>query len=80
MRLLKITPLLIAITLISGCSCVNSKAKLNLPPELVIPQSLKIQAEEIKGLTDKTVDKLIKRDKLKDARIDTLQNIIKSTH
>lgn len=42
--------------------------------------SLKINSDELKELTDETLDKLIKRDKLKDARIETLKNIIKVTH
>jgi hypothetical protein len=78
-KLHKTILLLTAITLIS-CGGIPAKAKLPLPPELVIPASLKVDASELSGLSDKTLNKLVKRDKLKSARIETLKNIIKSTH
>ena len=76
MRLKKIILLIATISLIS-CSGIPTQAKLPLPPELTYSV---ITADEVKCLTDEVFNKIKKRDKLKSARIQTLRNIIISTH
>ena len=68
--------ILIALTLIS-CGSIPTGAKLPLPPEVVYPS---IQASELQCLTDKTYEKLNARRALCEARIETLNGIIRSTH
>lgn len=64
------------ILLVSSCSTIEP-VKLPLPPPLVVPT---IQPEDLSCLSDEAYDALVKRDKLKSARIQTLIDIIKSTH
>lgn len=77
--------ILSAITLIS-CGTVSTGAVLKLPPELIIPEKLKISDGEWKCLSKEkfwkcpAYIKLGKRDVLKSKRIETLKGIIKSTH
>jgi hypothetical protein len=78
---LSVTGLLLT-AIISTSSCttpINQQPMLRLPPELVIPQELRISADELQCLSDETVSKLIKRDMIKDARIETLKGIIRAT-
>ena len=62
---------------IISCDSIPTNPTLKLPPELIVPT---ISAQEVECLSDKTFLKIMKRDKLKSARIETLTNIIKSTH
>ena len=74
---LKMIILLTAISSSISCGSIPSAAKLTLPPEITYPM---ITAGEVSCLTDNVFNKVKKRDKLKSARIETLRNIIKSTH
>ena len=76
MKLRTIILLTAAIFLIS-CSHIPTSAVLKLPPEISYPV---ITAGEVSCLTDNAFNKIKKRDKLKSARIETLKNIILSTH
>ena len=76
MRLKTIT-LLIAISFLISCSPIPTIPHLKLPPPITYPM---ISAGEVSCLTDNVFNKIKKRDKLKSARIETLRNIIKSTH
>lgn len=86
-KLLIIT-ILIPITLISGCDSVPTQGRISALNPLVIPDSLKIADSEWACLAKPKVErvkcpafiKLVKRDKLKDARIQTLTNKIMATH
>lgn len=69
--------LLIAASSLINCSGIPSQAKLPLPPEINYPV---ITAEDVKCLSDEVFGKIVKRDKLKSARIETLKGIIRSTH
>lgn len=79
--------ILMQITLIS-CSHIPTNAELSILESLVIPKNLKIADSEWACLAKPKIErkkcpafiKLGKRDKLKDARILTLTNKIKSTH
>lgn len=78
--------LILSLTILSSCGSIPTGAKLSDLSPLVIPESLKIQDSEWKCLANKeywkcsAFIKLGLRDKLKDARIQTLVNKIKSTH
>lgn len=76
MKLRTIT-LLIAASFSISCAGFGSNPKLDLPPELIVPS---ISADEVKCLPDNVFNKIKRRDKLKSARIETLKNIIRSTH
>ena len=73
---------------LSSCSGIPSQGRLSILDPLVIPQSLKITENEWACLAKIKAErvkcpafiKLVKRDKLKDARIKTLENKIKSTN
>ena len=68
--------LLSAIILLTSCAHVTT-AKLPLPPEQTYP---KIMPVELGCLSDETYIKLVKRDKMKTERIQTLREIIMSTY
>lgn len=74
---LKTIILLIAPLFLISCGNIPTKAKLELPPEITYP---KVSASEVSCLSDDVFNRIKMRDKLKSARIDTLKNIIKSTH
>lgn len=69
--------LLTAIIFLISCSHIPTGAILKLPPEISYPV---ITAQEVQCLTDNAFNKIKKRDKLKTSRIETLREIIKSTH
>lgn len=71
-----IIPLVSAIIL-SSCAGTPGKVTLPLPPEPTYPR---IKASELECLSDATYEKLMVRDVMKTERIETLRNIIKSTH
>lgn len=73
----KMIILLIATSFLISCGSIPTNAVLKLPPEITYPV---ISAQEVSCLTDETFNKIKKRDKLKSARIQTLRNIILSTH
>jgi len=74
----KATTLLIVTSFLTiSCGHIPSNATLKLPPKLIVPT---ISASEVSCLTNNVFNKIKKRDKLKSARIETLRNIIKSTH
>jgi len=77
MRLKTITLLIVTSFWISACGSIPTQAKLPLPPEITYPV---ITADEVQCLTDNVFNKIKMRDKLKSARIETLKNIIKTTH
>jgi hypothetical protein len=74
---LKTIILLIAISSSISCSSVPTIPRLKLPPPITYPA---ITAGEVSCLADNVFNKIKKRDKLKSARIETLRDIIKSTH
>lgn len=82
-----IATILIQIALVS-CSSIPSQGKLSILNPLVIPEKYKIKDHEWACLAKPRLErakcpafkKLHKRDELKDARIQTLMNKIKSTH
>jgi len=67
--------ILLAITL-SSCGSLEP-VRLPLPPPLVTPT---VTRDEVKCLSDDAYERLVIRDRLKDARIKTLTDVIKSTH
>ena len=69
--------LLIASLFLINCSHIPTNAVLPLPPELIVPT---ISVQEVECLSDKTFLKIMKRDKLKSARIETLKAVIRTTH
>ena len=75
---MRIKYLILTLTVITLASCghIQQNPKLPLPPELVLP---KIQASELICLPDSTIGKMVKRDKLLQARIKTLIGIISVT-
>jgi len=77
MRLKTILLLIATSFWINACSPIPTQARLKLPPEITYPV---ITAQEVQCLTDEAFNKIKKRDKLKSARINTLRQIIKSTH
>jgi hypothetical protein len=83
---IKLLILTLSLITLSSCSCIGSQGRLTDLPPLVIPENLKIADSEWKCLANEVFwkcpayIKLGKRDKLKDARIQTLVNKIKSTH
>ncbi len=74
---LKTTTLLIASLFSINCSHIPTNAVLPLPPKISYPV---ITPGEASCLPDNVFNKIKKRDKLKSARIETLTNIIKTTH
>ena len=84
---IKLLIAILSLTILSSCGSVPSQGRLSDLPPLIIPESLKIQDNEwaclAKPKKERTkcsaFQKLGKRDKLKDARIKTLENKIKST-
>ena len=72
--MLKIIPTAL---ILASCCGIPSQAKLKLPPDVVYPT---IKAEELQCLTDKTYEKLNIRRIRCETRVETLKNIIKSTH
>jgi len=73
----KLIALLIATTFLISCSTIPTNAVLKLPPKISYPV---ISSGEVSCLTNSAFNKIKKRDKLKSARIETLKNIIRSTH
>jgi len=70
--------ILSALIWISGCSTVEYRSTpLSLPSELRVPV---VKAAELECVTDETFKKLKLQNELLKARIETLKNIIKSTH
>lgn len=63
--------------ILSGCNHIPKQAKLPLPPPINYPV---ITAADLQCLSDEAVKKLVKRDILKTKRIETLTNIIRTTH
>ena len=76
-RLRMISLLIVTSFWISACSHIPTQAVLPLPPQITYPV---ITPDEVSCLTDEVFNKIKKRDKLKSARIETLANIIRSTH
>jgi hypothetical protein len=74
---LKTTILLIAALFSISCSTTPVVVALELPPKITYPS---ISAGDVTCLPDSVFNKIKKRDKLKSARIETLINIIKTTH
>jgi hypothetical protein len=74
---LKTTILLIAALFSISCSSTPVMVALELPPKITYPS---IGVSDVSCLSDEVFGKIKKRDKLKSARIETLTNIIKSTH
>jgi len=74
---LRMIKLLIASLFLISCSSVPTIPHLKLPPPITYPV---VMAGEVSCLTNEAFNKIKKRDKLKSARIETLRNIIKSTH
>ena len=62
---------------ITSCDSIPANPTLKLPPELIVPT---ISAQEVECLSDKAFLKIMKRDKLKSARIETLKAVIRTTH
>jgi len=58
-------------------SCSSHITKLPLPDELQLP---KIKAAELECLATDPLNRLATRDRLQENRINTLTNIIKTTH
>jgi len=73
----KLILLSLAITLVVSCSQRVITVALPLPPPLVVPT---LDATALECLADDTYQVLVQRDKLKSARIETLENIIRTTH
>lgn len=73
----KLLVLLMMVIFLTSCSSVPAKAKLPLPPALVVP---KITLDEVSCLPESVKIKIKKRDQLKSKRIITLENTIKTTH
>ena len=79
---------ILTLTTLVSCSSIPSQASLSMLNPLVIPESLKIAEHEWACLAKPRLErakcsafiKLGKRDNLKDARIKTLTDKIKSTH
>ena len=72
--------ILISLAIISLASCTKTipvTVPLPLPPPLELPT---IQAGELQCLANETYETLVQRYKLQKARIETLTNIIRSTH
>ncbi len=74
---LKIITLLIVTSFLINCSPIPTIPHLKLPPPITYPV---VMASEVSCLTNEAFNKIKKRDKLKSARIETLRNIILSTH
>lgn len=73
----KMIMLLIAASFLISCESIPTNPTLKLPPELIVPT---ISAQEVECLSDETFLKIMKRDKLKSARIETLKTVIRTTH
>lgn len=89
MKQMSKTILLTLTIFLSGCHTITVVPDpLPLPEKLVIPDSLRIQEAEWACLAGNkearsacsAYSKLVKRSKLKSARIETLRGIIRSTH
>ena len=88
MKLKLLTITILTLTILVSCGSIPSQGRLSMLEPLVIPVSLKILESEWACLAKQKIErvkceafiKLAKRDKLKDARIQTLTNKIKSTH
>jgi hypothetical protein len=76
-RLLKWTAATILILSVSACCTTSDPAKLPIPPAQSYPT---IPAEKLKVLDKETMKALVERDTLKTERIQTLEDIIRSTH
>jgi hypothetical protein len=80
--------MILMLTTLVNCANVPTQGKLSILEPLIIPQELKIHDDEWACLAKPKSErvkcpafiKLVKRDKLKDARIQTLMNKIKATH
>ena len=67
-----------AIILASGCTTTRYiQTPLPLPPELVIE---KISGDQLQCLSDATYKSLVRIDRAKTSRIETLKSIIETTH
>jgi len=73
---MRILILLSAITLVS-CGTTVAPVRLVLPPPLDYPT---IESKALECLSPSAYRQMVVRDKLKTKRIETLRNIIKSTH
>lgn len=76
MRWMMLAVAVAAIISSSGCCSLPGQPRLPLPPPLDLPR---ISEAELLPLTDATYEKLLKRDRLQDGRIRTLEEIIKTT-
>ena len=87
MKLKLLIATILTLTTLVSCDSIPSQGRLSILKPLVIPKSLKIAENEWACLAKPKIErvkcpafiKLFKRDKLKDARILTLENKIKST-
>lgn len=68
-----------AIIFTSACTkTIPVVVELQLPPPLEVPRLTETMSLEC--LSDETYEVLVKRDKLKSIRIETLERIIRTTH
>ncbi|GEM_PF-7017671 len=67
----------IILSSLSGCDTVPSHPVLPLPPALTLPH---IPEPDLQCLTDDVYRRLIERDAMLQARVKTLEGIIRSTH
>jgi len=74
---LNLLNILLSAMILSSCGNIPAQAKLPLPPKIVYPAIL---GGELQCLSDNTYKKLNTRRSLCESRIETLRNIIKSTH
>ena len=74
---LKLTAILLTASFLISCSSIGSQARLPLPPPIDYP---KVSLEEVECLPDEVKKKILKRDRLKTARIKALTNTIRKTH
>lgn len=73
----KLLALLMMASFSISCTSVPANVTLQIPPDIQYP---KITLEEVECLPKSIKEKIKKRDRLKSQRIETLKNIIKSTH
>ncbi len=74
---MKLASLILLAIISSSCATVVPvQARLQLPPDLVLPT---IQSVELQCLTDAAYDRMMLRDIALRARVDTLKDIILST-
>ncbi|WP_372743281.1 hypothetical protein [Neptunomonas sp.] len=71
--------LLSGIIFLSACqsATIPVVVKLPLPPEVTYPA---IQVDALQCLSDETYSDLVRRDRMKTERIQTLTDIIRTTH